>query len=276
HPPRRPQRGGAPRGKDLLQGARSQLSQRQAGPRRALHEARARPRRRPRPQGSAVIRRAILLWVWLLVPLAARADGDLDANVQAILAEPGDAVQAGVWFGRPSGEPIYQLGASRALPAASVVKTAILIELFAANAGRLDEALGGLDVVLADDKHPAMAPFSAAQRGEIRAAFQGASARTVGAIMMGSKKASVAVYNAAANLAIAALGGPADTSAKIRARDAAFGGVVVRRYMLASRTAHGDNEATPASLAAVLAAIATGKVPGVDAATADAMAQAMM
>jgi hypothetical protein len=52
--------------------------------------------------------------------------------------------------------------------------------------------------------------------------------------------------------------------------------VVVRRYMLAPRTANGDNDATPAALAAALAAVATGKPPGVDPATADAMAQVMM
>ncbi len=225
-------------------------------------------------------RRAVLLLASLLLLLAARADDARDTpegKVQAILSEPGDPVQAGIWFGGPAGEPIYQLAASRAMPAASVVKTAILVELFAAHAGHLDDPLGAaLDDVLANDEHPANVPFSPAQRGEIRAAFRGATARGVGAIMMGSQKASKAVYNGAANVAIAVLGGPAGATAKIHARDKAFGGVMVRRYMLASRTADGDNEATPASLAAVLAAIATGQVAGVDAATADAMAQAMM
>jgi hypothetical protein len=218
--------------------------------------------------------RVLALGALVLLPLAARADA-LDDQVRAIVAEPGDAVKVGVWFGSPGAAPRYQLEAARALPAASVVKTAILVELFAAHAGRLDEPLA-LDAVLADDKHGAMSPFSAAQRGEIRTAFAGASARTVGAIMMGSKKASNAVYNAAANLAIATLGGPAGASAKIHARDPTFAGVEVRRYMLASRTASGDNEATPAALAAVLGAVATGKIPGADAATADAMVQAMM
>jgi hypothetical protein len=45
--------------------------------------------------------------------------------------------------------------------------------------------------------------------------------------------------------------------------------------MLAARTP-ADNVATPAALAAVLAAVATGHVPGLDAATAEAAAQAMM
>jgi hypothetical protein len=211
-------------------------------------------------------------------PAPARADAaaDLDAQIQALIAEPGDAMSAAVWFGPPSGEPIYQLAATRAMPAASVVKTAILIELFAARAGHLDEPLGAAaDAAIADDKHGAMAPFSAAQRKEIRAALAGATTRTVGAIMMGSQKASNAVYNGAASVAIAALGGPADTTAKIRARDPAFGGIVVGRYMLAPRSPS-DNTATPAALAAALAAIASGKVPGADAATVEAMAQVML
>jgi ribosomal protein L30E len=118
-----------------------------------------------------------------------------------------------------------------------------------------------------------MAPFAAAGRDEIRAALRGATVRSAGAIMMGSRPASNAVYNGAASLVIASLGGPAEATAKIHARDAGFAGVMVRRYMLASRTANGDNEATPASLAA----IASAKVPGVtDAATVEAMAQVMM
>jgi ribosomal protein L30E len=116
-----------------------------------------------------------------------------------------------------------------------------------------------------------------AGRDEIRAALRGITVRGAGAIMMGSKPTSNAVYNAAASLVIASLGGPPEATAKIHARDASFGGVMVRRYMLASRTANGDNDATPASLAAVLASIATAKVPGVsDAATVEAMAQVMM
>lgn len=216
--------------------------------------------------------------VVLAAPVVARAgDAALDKQIDGLLAEPGDAVRAGIWFGPPSGEPIYQRGADQALPAASVVKTAILVELFAAHAGHLDEPLGAAaDAVLADDQHGAMAPFSAAQREEVRKALRGATASTVGAIMMGSKPASNAVYNGAANLAIASLGGPAQASARIRARDAAWGGVAVRRYMLAPRAAGGDNDATPAALAAVLAAIARGNVPGVDAPTAAAIAGAMM
>jgi hypothetical protein len=225
---------------------------------------------------SALALRA--LPVLALLTVVARADDiAVDKQVQALLAEPGDAVHAGIWFGTPTGEPIYRRAADQSMPAASVVKTAVLVELFTAHVGHLDDPLGAAaDAVLADDNHPAMTPFSAAQRHEVRTALRGASVRAVGAIMMGSKAASNAVYNGAASLAIAALGGPAEVTAKIRARDPAFGGVVVRRYMLAPRGANGDNDATPASLAAVLAAIAAAKVPGVDAQTAAVIAQTMM
>jgi len=230
--------------------------------------------------GRAVLRAKALpvLVLLALCPAAHADDAGLDKQVQDLLAGPGDTVQVGIWFGAPSGEPIYQRAADSALPAASVVKTAILIELFAAHAGHLDDPLGAAaDTILADDKHPAMAPFSAAQRDEVRAGLHGTTVRTVGAIMMGSQRASNTVYNAAANLAIASLGGPPEATKKIHARDATFAGVAVRRYMLASRTATGDNAAIPASLAAVLASIATAKVPGdVDTATVEAMAQAMM
>jgi hypothetical protein len=222
-----------------------------------------------------VTRRAALAAIAMLLAAGRARANSLDDQVQAVLAAPGDPVQAGVWFG-PPGAPLYQLAADRAMPAASVIKTAVLIELFAAHAGQLDEPLGpAADAVLTDDKHPAMAPFSAAQRSEIRAALTGATARTTGAIVMGSRKASNAVYNAAANLAIALLGGPAEATAKIRARDPRFGGIAVGRYMLAARPP-ADNIATPAALAAVLAAVATGQIPGLDATTAAAAAQVMM
>jgi hypothetical protein len=132
------------------------------------------------------MRLAVLLLV--LLPFAARADdAALDNQVASLLAEPGDRVDVGIWFG-PPGAPLYQRAADRAMPAASVVKAAILIELFAAHAGHLDEPLGA-DSMLADDKHPGVAPSSAAQRPELRFALRGATVRTVGAIMMGSKLA---------------------------------------------------------------------------------------
>ena len=82
---------------------------------------------------------------------------------------------------------------------------------------------------------------------------------------------SNAVYNAAANLVTAFLGGPPELTGRIHARHPDFAGIASRRYMLAARDVTGDNEATAASLAAVLAAIARGDVPGLSPETHDAM-----
>jgi hypothetical protein len=143
-------------------------------------------RRTPRAAAVALALQAVL------ATSVARADR-LDDQVQAVIGAPGDPVSVGVWFG-PPGEPLYQLAADHAMPAASVVKTAVLIELFAAHAGHLDEPLGSAaDAIVADDNHPAMAPFAAAQRAEIRSGLTGATVRTVGAIVMGSRKASNAI-----------------------------------------------------------------------------------
>ncbi|HEV7557669.1 MAG TPA: serine hydrolase [Kofleriaceae bacterium] len=200
----------------------------------------------------------------------AHADDALDSQVRAAMSGP---IQGGVWFGAP-GASIYELGASQPLPTASVIKAAILVELFAAHAGHLDDPLG-TDAVVADDAHAAMTPFSDAQRKDIRAALTGVTTRTIGAIMMGSHKASNHVYNAAANLAIASLGGPVELTKKIGARDPRFASIVVGRYMLAPRKPT-DNLATPASLAAVLSSIATANIPNVDGDTAAAMTRVML
>ena len=217
----------------------------------------------------------LALLATISVATAARADdaAKLDDTVRAAIKAAGDGALASVWYGTP-GQAVYELEAGTTLPAASVIKTAILVELFAAHAGHLDVPLGS-DAVVSDDTHAAMTPFSAAQRKEIRDQLTGATVRTVGAIMMGSKKASNAVYNAAASLAIASLGGPAGCTAKIHARDPGFSGLVVARYMLAPRTP-ADNLATARSLAAVLEQIATGKLAKIDVVTTQAIAEVML
>lgn len=208
-----------------------------------------------RGRGAAV---AIVL---ALAPSAARADFDgVDAAVDKAVAERGGPIRVGLWVGGPSGAT-YERDAGKTLPTASAVKTAILIELFARYAGSLDRTPEGLDAVLKDD-HPAIAHFAAPQREEIRKGLAGASAREVGGVMMGSVAASNLVYNAAANVAIALLGGPEGTTRAIRARDPAFATIAVRRYMLADRKARGDNEATAGALAAVLQRLASRRVNG--------------
>ena len=93
--------------------------------------------------------------------------------------------------------------------------------------------------------------------------------------MMGSAPASNIVYNAAANLTTAALGGPEALTAAIRARDAAFIGVAARRYMLRDRRERGDNEAPALALADAYRRLAARRLAGIDAGTMDAIHTAL-
>lgn len=207
----------------------------------------------------------------------AHAQDEIGA-IDAAIAELGSGVRVGIDVRRlPSpGVPERALrkDADVVLPTASSIKTAIMIELFAKFAGRLDEPASDLDAILKDD-HPAIAHFEPKQRDEIRAGLSGATIRRVGRVMLGSEGATNLVYNAASNVAIALLGGPDEATRLIHARDPEFAGIMVRRYMLTDRKARGDNESTPAALLAVLRRLADRSLPGLDAATVEACRMAV-
>jgi len=233
---------------------------------------------------------ARLAWIWLVLALTTAAlacdraadtsaavhpaptidraalDVPIDGAVEA--AEPGTTLS--VWLGPPVGAAWYARDADVSRPAASAIKTAYLIELFDAYADRLDAPLAGIDDAL-QPAHPAVVHFDEAQQEEIRRDLTSASVREIGHHMIRGTGVSNVVYNAAANVTTAVLGGPAELTRRIHARDAAFAGLVSRRYMLAARDVTGDNEATASSLAAVLQRIAAGQVAGVAPATLEAM-----
>src|SRR5437868_5939533 len=73
----------------------------------------------------------------------------------------------------------------------------------------------------------------------------------------------------------AALGGPEALTALIRQRDAAFVAVSARRYILRDRHEHGDNEAPAIALAALYQRLAARRFAGIDAATMDAIREAL-
>jgi hypothetical protein len=200
----------------------------------------------------------------------------LTATIESALRAQGGGAAASVWLGGADGEPWFAREAGTARPTASAIKVFYLVELFAEHARQLDGPLPGAAAVLADDTHPAIGHFTPEQRAEIRRELGGASVRRAAQVMMGSAPASNAVYNAAANLITAALGGPEALTARIHRRDPAFATVAVRRYMLRDRTQHGDNEATAAALARVWQQIAAREIPGVDAATTDAVRAAVL
>lgn len=194
-----------------------------------------------------------------LVVMLGMTDGpSLDSQITAVLEEPSDGVVASVWVGDVSGDPLYTRSSDTILPTASAIKTAFLIELFAKYGDALDQPPPGVAEIL-NDSHPAVAPFTKVQREEIRKALSGASVRKIGGIMMGSEPASIEVYNAAANVATALLGGPESLTRTIRERYApAPLPLAVRRYMLAPRNVSGDNEASAAALATIMRILASG------------------
>jgi hypothetical protein len=198
----------------------------------------------------------------------------LNAQIQSQLAEHGESISASIWLGGADGEAWFARDVDTPWPTASAIKTFYLVELFAAHAARLDAPLAGTAAVLNDDAHPAVSHFTPDQRDEIRKGLRGASVRQVGLVMMGTAPASNIVYNAAANLTTAVLGGPEALSARIRGRDPAFAEVAARRYMLRDRTERGDNEAPASALAALYQRLASKKLRGIDAATVDAIRKA--
>ncbi len=233
-----------------------------------------------------MLRRVLLSAAVLLVVACAPAPGDVPAPAatgrdiaSAIASVPTtdfDELGVSVWIGpadlaRSDGAPLHAAAADVPRPAASSIKTSYLVELFSAREAALDDPLPDAVAVVGDPGHPAVAHFDADTRAEIEAALTDATTRTVGFHMIRGTGVSNAVYNAAANLTTAFLGGPEGLTAKIHARHPGFGGIHSRRYMLAARDVTGDNTATAASLAAVLAAVARGDTPSVPASLHEAI-----
>lgn len=208
-------------------------------------------------------------------PAVTRDKDPMVRQIRLALEQHGDGVVAGIWVGSEANQADYSLGGRQIHPAASAIKTAFLIELYAKYAQDLDQIPSGLDQILVD-KHPAISHFTELQRREIRRHLSTATARSIGRIMMGSEAATNIVYNAAANVTTALLGGPESLTNAIHARSPDFTDIVVRRYMLASRNVRGDNTASPAALAAVLHQIAMRQLERIDAATLDAIIDAIL
>ncbi len=209
--------------------------------------------------------------------VAARFDqAAVSKGIAALLKEHGEGVVANLWLSGDSGKAWFELSADQPAATASAIKTFYLVELFASYRGKLDTPLPGADAVLENDEHPAISHFSSEQRAEIRRGLGAASVRRVGEVMMGKAPASNAVYNAAANLTTAVLGGPELLTTLIRDRDPAFARVSVRRYMLRDRKNPGDNEAPAAAVAALYQRLASRALTGIDGETMRAIREAMI
>jgi hypothetical protein len=225
-----------------------------------------------------LLSRASVAVLWLFVALvghplpiacgqlAKEPSGELTTVVRQRLQELGKGAEAGIWVGDSEGKVLFGYQSDVARPTASAIKTAYLMELFASNSDKLDKIPPGLDAIL-QDTHPAVSHFTPEQRLQIRRELSHASVRRIGRIMMGSDPAANVVYNAAANVATALLGGPKELTERIHGRSEAFRRIAVRRYMLADRKVNGDNTATPEALGSVLLQLSAGKLNNVSAPT---------
>lgn len=199
-----------------------------------------------------------------LLPLFSTATQANPAFQQALENQRPSApagTEFGIWVGRPDGEVLFEHHADKVMPTASSIKVAMLIELFAKYEDQLDSPPVGVEEIIQAD-HPAFAHYTKKQRDEVIEHLAEATVAEIGYRMIHTEGAPNPVYNGASSIATALLGGPAKTTELIHARDPAFDAIIVNRYMLADRTVNGDNTATPKSLAAVLAKLSSGKVPG--------------
>ncbi len=206
---------------------------------------------------------------------APRVGDALAARVDSLLEAHGEGIAASLWLGGAAGASWFERQPQATRPTASAIKAFYLVELFGRFAGALDQPLPGVRDLLADDAHPAISHFTPEQRSEIRGGLSGATVRRVGQVMMGTAPASNVVYNAAANVVTAVLGGPEALTGLIRKRDPAFAMVAARRYMLRDRRERGDNEAPAIALATLYQRLAARQLAGVDAPTMDAIRDAM-
>lgn len=205
------------------------------------------------------------------VPAPAGPEQRIGAALDGISAADFTDLGRSIWIGAADGEVLYEESPGTPRPAASSIKTAYLVEFFSDRSDMLDEPVPGAADIVGNPEHPAIVHFDADTQAEIREHLETATARTVGRHMIRGTGVSNPVYNAAANLVTAFLGGPPALTDRIQARHPDFAGIDSRRYMLAARDVTGDNTATAGGLAAVLAAIARGEVPGVSAETHEAM-----
>ena len=202
-----------------------------------------------------------------------RLGQSVDALLTRYAAKHGARPRVSLWLGDGAMREAFAEGADQSLACASSIKTAYLIEACAVRGLDLDKPLPSAARVLADRKHPAIEHFKQKVQGEIRRDLGKASAAaTLWAMIRsrrggGAARVSNAVYNAAANLVTAELGGPIALSGRLEQRWGSDG-LAVRRYMLARRD-QGDNAASARGLALVLAALARREVPGLSQARHD-------
>lgn len=214
-----------------------------------------------------------LLTLALLTMRPAVAD---KSNSDELFDDIPPGVRLGVWVGRPDGTALVKRDADAKMPTASSIKAALLIELFAMHENALDAPPDGVASIFSNAEHPAFVHYDRRERRQSRKSLTDISVEALGKQMIRVGDGPNKVYNGAANVVIALLGGPEEATARIRKRNEQFAGHTVNRYMLADRNTTGDNTATAQSLAAVHAALARRKVEGLEAATIDRLRKVLL
>jgi len=218
---------------------------------------------------SSSIRRAgcLLLLVSLLFLGGASPHGPDPSLARLILRIDSldlEGLQLGVEVTREGEGVLYRRGAEEARAAASAIKTAIALDLLEVLGDQLDEAPAGVEFLLTPDTHPAFRGFTDRQLAHCRSRLPGLSYLELARVMMGRTPAPAEVYNAACNILMVKLGGPAAINRRLHELDPLLGGIDINRYM-ETWNGDGDNRATPRSLVALYSMTSHGVVPGLDA-----------
>ena len=168
-------------------------------------------------------------------------------------------VEYSIWLGPATGPAWYRHNAEVVRPAASAIKTALAIEFFADRIGSLDKPVEAIDTIVNDPDATAILHFDVQQQQAARQDLPGLTARQLVEAMLHKQHVnSNAAYNAAANVIIEFLGGPAAATARIHRRFPSAKDLVIARYMLADRNTNDDNLLTADALATVLRHLAWG------------------
>ena len=190
--------------------------------------------------------------------IAAETESIASAVSQLESVAAGD-IEYSVWLGRPDGEIWYQHNADSVRPAASAIKTAILIEFFSTQVDSLDSPFESLKEIVNNPDGPAIRHFNEEQKAAVRGELRELTARQLAEAMIHSEHVeSNAAYNAAANVIIEYLGGPEALTERVRQRFPSAEELQVARYMLADRKENDDNLLTAEALATVLGFLAEG------------------
>ncbi|MBT8082967.1 MAG: class A beta-lactamase-related serine hydrolase [Gammaproteobacteria bacterium] len=162
-------------------------------------------------------------------------------------------VEYSVWLGQPDGHTWYEHNADDVRPAASAIKTAILVEFLSTQLDSLDEPFDALEAIVDNPASPAIRHFDADQEAYVQNELRDLTARQLAQAMVHTEHTySNAAYNAAANVIIEYLGGPEALSERLQRRFPDAAGLQVARYMLADRQQNPDNLLTARSLATIL------------------------